>query len=290
MNEGREFGGVLILDHAGGLANPRHISGDEPTTLENWLGQLLIGFARRHVCIGARSVSGKADVASATAGPMYFGVYPDMASVGAAMMFLDDLEQYYALSDPQDDIVKTFVAVFPASEVTSQTDFALQYWRFAQHLVDISAQTFPWDLTCSSDPTAQNFELSLAGRAVFTTTLNPHSPRTARRFTYPAWVMNQTQQFNSLRAKGDFQKWQTRIRAADAKLDPSRQSNPILTDHGYSSAAAQLPGSDVSPCPLRVPQSPEEIRVAGQRLLQLARQEQLRGAALVELKSRVDQP
>jgi len=252
---------------------------------------------RRHVCIGARSLAGKAEETArqdqtpprvATA-PLYMGVYPDMDSVTSALMFIDDYENYLAVTEKEDAVLKTFVAVFPRTDVISQEDFAIRYWKYAQTLVDISSQTRPWDSKASPVPTDKDFELSLGGKAVFTTTLNPHSPRIARKFLYPAWVMNQTSQFDALRDRNDFARWQENIRAKDAAVDPSGIPNPILEDHGYASAAAQLPGSSVSPCPLVVPVETSSIEAAGARLLERARNEGMPLALLKELAGRCGQ-
>ena len=214
------------------------------------------------------------------------GVYPDMESVSSALMFLDDYERYLDLTKNEDAVLKTFVSVFPLTEIISQDDFASQYWRFAQTLVDLSSQTHPWDPKASHLPTDKSFELSLGGRAVFTTTLNHHSPRMARKFLYPTWVMNQTSQFDALRDRNDFARWQENIRAKDAAIDPSGLPNPILEDHGYASAAAQLPGSAVLPCPLVVPVTTDAIEVAGTQLVARANEEGMPEDLLAELIAR----
>ena len=162
-----------------------------------------------------------------------------------------------------EDHIKTLALVFLVLDAArTQDEFASKYWRFAQKVHDIDCISNAWDSSVSSDTTNAAFEFSIAGRAIFTTTLNPASDRVARRFNYPVWVCNQTRQFNRLRELELFTKWQSQIRAADAKLDPSGVHNPILVDHGYGTAAQQLAGSSVDPCPLVVRKSLEERAVA----------------------------
>lgn len=276
----RAFGGLFRIHHTRGVARATALDGGRASPFEVWTGQKLLGFMQGHPCIGARSLAGKAEDTRDAAGSgrapyegLLFSSYADMSSVASAIAFIDDLENYYRVSDSIDAVLKTFVAVFPRVDISGQTEFAEHYWAFAQLLCDVSSLTHGWDANASSDPLDDSFELSLAGRAVFTTTLNPHSNRIARRFHYPAWVMNQTRQFDALREAGDFDRWKASIRAKDAAIDPSGQPNPILDDHGAASSAPQLAGSALDPCPLVVPKSMQEVRAAGERLLRRSQQE-----------------
>ena len=60
-SDGRAFGGLTRVRHTGGLVRVEHVSGGRSTDLEQWVGSILMGFMRRHVCIGARSLAGKAE-------------------------------------------------------------------------------------------------------------------------------------------------------------------------------------------------------------------------------------
>jgi FPC/CPF motif-containing protein YcgG len=224
------------------------IDGTPVQRLEKLIAGLFRGFAQNHPCIGARSVF--------VNGNMFFAILPDMRSTETALRVVELVEEYIHISDPIDDHVKTLAIVFFDTSGT-QEEFAEKYWRFVQKVHDVDCILNEWDSSVSSDPTDSSFEFSIAGRAIFTTTLNPASARVARRFAYPVWVCNQTRQFNRLRELGLFAKWQDQIRAADAAVDPSGMPNPILTDHGYGTAAQQLAGSNVEPCPLVVRKSQE---------------------------------
>lgn len=201
------------------------------------------GLAAQHPCIGARSVM--------TNGNFYFTVIANMSSVESALQVVQVIEKYLAVSDSIDDPVKT-LAIFFTDTFSDVAAFATQYWKFVQRVHDIDMMCNGWDSSVSSDPKSPSFELSIAGRAIFTTTLNPAHPRPARRAPYPTWVCNQTRQFNQLREAGTFETWKASIRKADAEVDPSGSANPLLVDHGYSSAAQQLAGWPIDPCPLVV--------------------------------------
>jgi FPC/CPF motif-containing protein YcgG len=240
------------------------IDGSKPDRLAKHLASIQRGFSSQHPCIGARSV--------AVNGNLFISIYSDMTSTASAVMALLNLEEYLRISDGIDDHVKTLALVFN-EPIRDSEDFAQKYWAFVQRMHDFDCQSNPYDPTVSSDPSSPNFELSLGGRAIFTTTLNPGHPRPARRAPYPTWVCNQTRQFNRLRELGLFGDWQTRIRAADANMDPSGVANPILADHGYSSAADQLAGVAVHPCPFKPRLNNEQKRQAGCTLLRTAIEE-----------------
>lgn len=234
------------------------LDGSAPTRLEKFLASAFRGYALMHPCIGARSVL--------VNGGFYFSVIENMRDLHSAIDVVLTLEEYLLVSDNNSDPVKT-CALFFVDNFSSQLEFAQSYWSFMQLVHDFDSLRSNWDETVSSDPQDPSFELSIAGRAFFTTTLNPMHTRPARRFQYPVWVCNQTAQFNLLRQQGQFEFWQKSIRRLDADLDPSGQHNPILTDHGYASAAQQLAGSIVDPCPLIVRSSFEEKKRAARNLI-----------------------
>lgn len=294
-DESREFGGVLRVEHKGGLGRPQPMGDFKPTDLERHITSVLVGFMRLHPCIGAKALAQHADVANMiepnaqeiAAQGLHLAVYPDMSSVASAVMALTDIEAYLTHSDRLDPIYKTLVLIFPTELVASQDDFARKYWAFAQKLSDISLLTHRWPQTIAYDPSADTFELCLAGRPIFTTTLNPQSARTARKFAYCAWVMNQTSQFDALRERGLFSRWQRGIRGVDAALDPSGHSNPILQDHGVQSAAPQLAGSALQPCPFEPRISKPVILRSGEELLKAAIREGAPEAIQAELSHRL---
>jgi uncharacterized protein len=270
--------GQLLRFGVGRDASLASINGSRPGRLAKHIGALQRGFSAQHPCIGARSV--------AVNGNLFISIYPDMTSVASAVMALLNLEEYLRISDKVEDHVKTLALVFN-EPIRDNNDFAEKYWAFVQRLHDLDCQTNAYDPSVSSDPTSANFELSLGGRAIFTTTLNPGHPRTARHAPYPTWVCNQTRQFNRLRELGLFEKWQAQIRMADADMDPSGVANPILADHGYSSAADQLAGVAVQPCPFKPRLTEDDKHQAGHELLALAIEELCPDHLIDVIKTRV---
>lgn len=254
---------ALLRTNSSGHA--RQVDGQGVGLRQKWLAQTLVGFSKSHPCMGARAAAGSDG--------LFLSVLGDMSSVASAFFFLQDLEDYFSISDDLDPKKKSLAVAFLEEPIETQDEFALKYWCFAQTLHDIDCLRFPWDGQVSNDVNSPDFELSLCGRAIFTTTLNPQNPRFARKFGFPVWVINQHTQFNHLREIGRFSSWQKSIREADAKIDPSGESNPILVDHGYGSAAKQLAGSEVAETNFTVNQNAELIEKARQKLLSSASSE-----------------
>ena len=199
-------------------------------------------------------------------------VIRDMSSVESAFSVMSDWDSYLNISDELDPVIKTCVFVFQ-EPVATQDEFCGKFWKFIQTLHDVDCQFYDWDQAVSSAINDDRFEFSLCGRAVFTTTLNPANPRYARKFAFPAWVMNQTRQFDYLRSTGQFARWQQKIRAADSKFDPSGQFNPILVDHGNQSAAFQLAGSAPKEFFFKANINEEDKKAARSRIIEQANRE-----------------
>lgn len=240
----------------------KNVSGGRVSLLEKNIGESFGHFCKGHVCIGAKRALAEHRV--------YFGLYDQMEGVSTALSVLKDLDQYFALTDHDPDpfrqeVLKTCALIFTGF-VGDQDSFAARFWSFAQLLHDVDQLSHPWDSEVDSDPSSPHFEFCLRSRAIFTTTLNPANPRFARKFGYPAWVMNQTSQFNALRAMPsgqhtEFDSWQRKIRAADTSLDPSGTHNLILTNHGQASAATQLAGSTFPGLDFKVRESAERSTI-----------------------------
>jgi FPC/CPF motif-containing protein YcgG len=164
-----------------------------------------------------------------------------MRTVETALKLLEDIEQYYSLSDTADSVLKSFLCIF-TEKIRSPEHFSDLFWAFMQTVHDIDSLTHAYDPSVSSDPSLPNFELSFRGRAAFPTSLHSASPRLARQYAHPGWALNQSAQFNSLRTQGLFEDWQRKIRNVDSKFDPSGLPNPLLVDHGAGPAGAQLGG------------------------------------------------
>lgn len=252
------------------------IDGSPVERLEKFIAHLFRGFTMSHPCIGAK--------ASFVSGNFYFCVLEDMETVSSALTVCETFSEYLKLTDGSDDFVKTFALVFLDNAADAQ-DFAQKYWRFLQIVHDIDSLSHEWDPSVSSDANDSNFEFSLNGRAIFTTTLNPGHHRPARRFAYPTWICNQTRQFEKLRELGQFSKWQIAIRQADASLDPSGMANPLLEDHGVASSAKQLAGWPTDPCPLVIRGTTERRKTAFELLLERLKREGSPSDVVVRIRS-----
>lgn len=235
---------------AGASGTPVKLTGAPITQLERFLGGMLRVFAAGHPCLGARQLGSQSG--------LFYAVYSDMSSLRCAFELLEDLDDYLARTEDI-PILKSFVPIFE-EPICSPSDFADKFWAFAQLLNRIDALSHPYDPSVSSNPNDPRFEFSLRGKAVFPTTLHPHHPRTARRFPYPAWAHNQSAQFQQLRESGEFENWQKKIRTVDAKLDKSKQPNPLLADHGDASAAIQLGQLELASYPFQPFQDSDRLK------------------------------
>jgi len=163
-----------------------------------------------------------------------------------------DLIAFFDQLDVNSPVVKSFVAIFPDNPVLSEEDFEIALWDRLQalHNLDVTAGAH-WAKNVSTDPQSSHFSMSVAGRAFFVIGLHPRASRPGRRFAYPTLVFNSHDQFESLRGDGRFDKLKFIIRKRDAALAGS--INPMLSDHGFGSAAAQYSGRIVDEqwrCPL----------------------------------------
>ena len=267
-------GGLLRITTDGRV---ERLDGLRPSRQEHFCGAAFRGFCQKHPCIGARSV--------AVNGNLYFSVHPDMSTVGTAWTVLNDVAAYLAIADRIDDHVKTLALIF-LEPITTAEEFAHKFWDFAQLVHDIDMLAGNYDPSVSADPSSSSFEFSMAGRAIFTTTLNPGHPRLARHAFMPIWVCNQTQQFERLRTLGQFETWKRNIRDADANLDPSGKPNPVLADHGYASAADQLAGYALKPCPFLPRITSEARQKAYSNLVQRAKLEGASDNVMTDLAQR----
>ena len=79
-------------------------------------------------------------------------------SVESAFNVLNDLREYFGVSDSLGATEKTLAVAFYAEPIGSQEQFAEQYWKFVQLLHDLDCQTFEWDNTVSPVINDTNFE------------------------------------------------------------------------------------------------------------------------------------
>lgn len=223
-------------DAAAGRGARRHRNADAERTFRAVVG------APDYPCLGARSVlrQGRAEIHG----------YADLGTTAAARELLDDLTHFAASIDVTAGFA-SFVAVFLRDAGRDEEQFERLLWRQLQEIHDIDGA--PPDPAVSSDPTHPNFAFSVAGTAFFVIGLHPAASRPARRSPRPMLIFNPHEQFDMLRAAGRFERMRDTIRRRDA--DAHGSVNPMVSDHGASSEAAQYAGRLV-PATWRAPFRP----------------------------------
>ncbi|MUP46077.1 YqcI/YcgG family protein [Gramella sp. BOM4] len=151
-----------------------------------------------------------------------------------------DLREYLDSIERDDNQFKTFLAVFPKSDIKSEDEFEDLLW---QELFNINkVDKVKWDPNVSSDPENENFSFSIGGKAFYIVGMHPKSSRLARQTPFPTIAFNLHSQFEKLRDKGAYQKVRNKIRDRDEKLQGF--INPELEDFGTSSEARQYSGKN----------------------------------------------
>ncbi|MBF6607935.1 MAG: YqcI/YcgG family protein [Flavobacterium sp.] len=160
--------------------------------------------------------------------------------------FIDDYRK-------ADSLFHSAVIIFAQPSIHSEKTYANLFWQRLQAISDLDANDHDYDTRVSDDPESADFSFSLKGEAFFVVGLNPASSRSARRFKYPAIVFNPHQQFEQLRANGQYAKMQNIIRKKDIALDGA--INPMLRDFGTASEVFQYTGQELPSewkCPLHI--------------------------------------
>lgn len=185
-------------------------------------------------CLGARSVfhRGRATVQ----------VYDELAGDGVAEQLLADLRAFAAETDP-DEGFASFVATFRRPDVADERHFEHLLWSQLEQIHAVDEQD--WNDAVSADPSDQHFAFSAGGTAYFVVGLHPRASRDARRTPTPTLVFNLHEQFEALRASGQFPRMRDKIRQRDQQLQGS--INPMVADHGQASEARQYSGRRVGP-------------------------------------------
>lgn len=194
-------------------------------------------------CVGARSAFNRKRAR--------FGLYEGLGDGFDVTRLCADLNAFSEeFPDPHSEPV-TFIAMFKQNFATPQ-EFDQKMWQHLQAMHNDDYQIFSWDESVSADPTNANFSFSVGGRAYFLVGLSPVSPRLARRAPMPCLVFNFHNQFESLRASGEYEKLQKGIRKLDMALQGS--INPMLAKFGQNSEARQYSGLEVTKewrCPFK---------------------------------------
>jgi uncharacterized protein len=144
--------------------------------------------------------------------------------------------------DPQG--LRSLAVVFEGPTDLTEEQFELHLWQRIQSLADKDHwRGQPYDASVSADPTSPHFSLSFGGEAYFVVGLHPHASRPARRFGRPTMVFNLHDQFERLRAEGQYERMREKILQRDEKL--AGDINPMLARHGEASEAQQYSGREV---------------------------------------------
>ncbi len=143
--------------------------------------------------------------------------------------------------DPPNHDFRSLAILFSAPTVLTEEEFENHFWERLQSWTDKDE----WlgqnhDKAVSKQPKNKDFALSFGGRAFFAVGLHPNASREARRFEYPAIVLNLHDQFEKLRSDSRYEKLHKKILERDEALQGS--TNPMLAHHGEISAARQYSG------------------------------------------------
>jgi FPC/CPF motif-containing protein YcgG len=186
-------------------------------------------------CIGAK--------AACNSGAVSFALYDELGSGATMIALCRDLCHFTSTAVGERSRYATMVAVFRGPLDLTELEFEKLLWLQLSKLHQVDAARFEWDPRASPDPTASNFSFSFAGQAYYVIGMHANSSRHARRFRWPTLVFNPHEQFERLRADGNWKRMKATIRARDFQLQGS--INPMLSDFGEESEARQYSGRAV---------------------------------------------
>ena len=145
--------------------------------------------------------------------------------------------------------------LFEGPETLDEAGFEHHLWQRVQRFSDEDASRGERrDPRVSEDPDNPHFSLSFGGEAFFVVGLHPAASRLSRRFERPALVFNLHDQFERLRADGQYDRLRSTIIGRDEALNGS--INPMLARFGEISEARQYSGrlvDDAWRCPFQPP-------------------------------------
>jgi FPC/CPF motif-containing protein YcgG len=176
-------------------------------------------------------------------GSYRFGFYSELGGGAAAAGLARDLFTFVDELPSFGGSLATYVASFAGPNPADEAAFEHQLWTTLQTLHDLDATYHPWDPSVSDDPADPRFSFSFAGVAFFVIGLHAASSRVARRFAWPTLVFNPHRQFEDLRERGDFTRFQEVIRGGETRLQGC--INPMLENFGNRSEATQYSGRRV---------------------------------------------
>ena len=187
-------------------------------------------------CVGAKAALNRDG--------MRFVVARDFRSAWDDLRILPSLLALAKSYRAEPALFQSLVVLFEGGTPDDEAGFEAQLWKRLQSLTDKDQWLGqPADPRVSHDPGDPHFAMSFGGEAFFVVGLHPHASRLARRFDVPAMVFNLHDQFEQLRAVGQYDKLRETIIDRDVALSGS--PNPMLAQHGSVSSARQYSGRAV---------------------------------------------
>ncbi len=171
-------------------------------------------------------------------------VYGQLGDAGAAQACCDDVYAFSQSFPDAADGFASFLAVFTATDVRDELHFEQLLWRHLQKMHEIDARRFAWNTSVSNDPDSPDFSFSIGGRAFFLVGMHPKASRQARRAPHAIIAFNPHEQFEQLRAHGQYERMQQVIRQKELATQGS--INPALNDFGQAAESRQYSGRAVS--------------------------------------------
>ncbi|HEX8028283.1 MAG TPA: guanitoxin biosynthesis heme-dependent pre-guanitoxin N-hydroxylase GntA [Vicinamibacterales bacterium] len=233
----------------------RHPDGSRPSPLTEFVhhGFRALVLDEHFTCVGAKAALRQRGYG--------FGLYGALGSSQATAGLARDLFIFLGERHAFDSTFVTYVASFSGTPPPDETAFEHDLWATLQQLHALDAPFHQWDRSVNADPNDPRFSFSFAGTALFVVGLHAASSRATRRFAWPTLVFNPHDQFERLRSTGQYDRFQSVIRAADRALEGD--INPMLANFGERSEAAQYSGRKVEEvwrCPFHAAGQPEEER------------------------------
>jgi FPC/CPF motif-containing protein YcgG len=184
-------------------------------------------------CVGAKSALAKEQ--------MRFVVGRDIRSAWDDLRILPNLLDLAQSYRDRPVLFQSLVVLFEEDPGLDEHGFETNLWARLQSLTDKD----DWlgqapDPRVSHSPDDPHFSLSFGGEGFFVVGLHPAASRPARRFERPALVFNLHDQFEQLRAVGQYEKLRSAIIGRDVAL--AGDANPMLARHGSASEARQYSG------------------------------------------------
>lgn len=188
-------------------------------------------------CVGAKSALKR--------GQIKVIVARDIVSAWDDLRLHEEIRRFAEEYQRQPKLFSSVAIIFRRARTMTEEAFERSLWDRLQSLHDKDSWLgYVYDARVESNPDSPHFAFSLGGSGFFIVGLHPGASRKARRFTHPAIVFNLHDQFERLRADGQYQRLRSKILQRDKNYAGS--INPMLAAHGEGSAAPQYSGRKVS--------------------------------------------